>query len=709
MRAWGWGEDPVMLRIRFIVSLALVALALLVAEANAAPVAKLTAVGAPPKSVRPGAAVTVTYAAVGTTRKPARATLSATMQAAGGRPVTVLRKAIIKVRRGTATKGRVTLAIPRGQAAKTYMLKICLRAGRRAAACRVAGSFALGQECSCAPPQPPGPKATTPGPAPAATGPASGSPSAAGTSGPGPDDASHDDAGHADEVFDASARPNPVTVDPTLDTARSVTQVVDTIGGTLEATGADGTHYTLEIPYMSLAARTPITMTPLKSVADLPFSGGLVAGVQLAPDGLRFAKPARLTITNAPHVAADREVPFSYRGDGRDLALAPLVQDPNVQAFDLQHFSAYGIASGTLAERRAQLIRVTDDVESQLQQIVAFEIATDRTNFWLHVGRPMDWETLQDAMGHYHDQVIKPLLEAAMTDVDLAARAMEKYLAWERQMELMFKDDLVAERAARRLDFLKVVDNVAHHYYARCLAGDPGAIPVLLAFSRQIQLMPDSGSLPELQRVFDACAQFEVDVETTVDQAGQGPEDQRFHGHLTLPHVRLTLQGGFQVYGSGTWTQDAFTITPQGAPDVGCWLATSGFKATDSHFVGPLVLGVNWIEDLDGEKYHLQEADIADVGLAFAPLQTYEEWHYGFCGGSTGQGGSQNWLGTTLDALHADERPAGATTWEIENWTRPSNDAFVLTKRYQRTKMVDNAPTTEDTRITLRHTPAPVS
>lgn len=688
-----------MLRISSIVSLALVALALLVAEAHAASGVKLTAVGAPPKSVRPGAVVSLTYAAVGTTKRPASATLSATMQAAGGRPVTVLRKAIIKVRRGRATKGRVTLAIPRGQVAKTYTLKVCLRVGRRAAACRTAGSFALGQECGCAPPLPPGPKATTP--AAAATAPAPGPPSGAA-------DTSHDPA-PADEVFDASARPNPVTVDPTLDTARAVTQVVDTIGGTLEATGADGTRYTLEIPYMSLAARTPITMTPLRSVADLPFSGGLVAGVQLAPDGLRFAKPARLTITNAPHVAADREVPFSYRGDGRDLALAPLVQDPNAQAFDLQHFSAYGIASGTLAERRAQLIHVTDDVESQLQQIVAFEIATDRTNFWLHVGRPMDYDILRDAMGRYHDMVIKPLLEAAMTDVDLAARAMEKYLAWERQMELMFKDDLVAERAARRADFLKVVDNVAHHYYARCLAGDPGAIPVLLAFSRQIQLMPDSGSLPELQKVFEACAQFEVDVETTIDQAGQGPEDQRFHGHLTLPHVRLTLQGGFQVYGSGSWTQDAFTITPQGAPDAGCWLATSGFKTTDSHFVGPLVLGVNWIEDLDGEKYHLQEADIADVGLAFAPLQTYEEWHYGFCGGSTGQGGSQNWLGTTLDALHADERPAGATTWEIENWTRPSNDAFVLTKRYQRTKMVDNAPTTEDTRITLRHTPAPAS
>jgi hypothetical protein len=272
----------------------------------------------------------------------------------------------------------------------------------------------------------------------------------------------------------------------------------------------------------------------------------------------------------------------------------------------------------------------------------------------------------------------------------------------------MFDGDLKPERAARRLDFLKVVDKVAHHYYAKCLDGDPGAIPVLLAYSRQVQLMPDAGDLPELQKVFAACARFEVDLETTIDQADQSPEHQTFHGHLTLPHVQLGLQGGFQVYGNGIWTQDAFTITPQGAPDVGCWLATSGFKATDSHFVGPLQLGVNWIEDADGEQYHLQEADIADVGLAVAPLQTSEEVHWGFCGGSTGQGGTRNWLGTTLSALHADERPAGALTWEIENWTRPSNDAFVLTKRYQRTKKVDNAATTEDTTVVLRHTPAPL-
>lgn len=87
-------------------------------RANAAPVAKLTAVGARPRASRPGRGVALSYDAE-------------RHDAGGRRPVTVLSKATIKVRREKATKGRVTPAIPHGHPAKTYMLRVCLRAGRR--------------------------------------------------------------------------------------------------------------------------------------------------------------------------------------------------------------------------------------------------------------------------------------------------------------------------------------------------------------------------------------------------------------------------------------------------------------------------------------------------------------------------------------------------------------------------------------------------
>jgi hypothetical protein len=324
-------------------------------------------------------------------------------------------------------------------------------------------------------------------------------------------------------------------------------------------------------------------------------------------------------------------------------------------------------------------------------------------------GRPWDYEILEDAMEHYHELVIAPLLQAAMTDVELAPRALTKYLAWERQLQWLFaKDFLKAERAARYQDFLKVLHHVAEYYYNKCLGGDPGALPILLAWSRQAQLMGLTDEIARENQVFQACMRFEVDLETTIDEGKQG-QDQTFHGHLKTDTIALTLQGGFQVFGTGAWHQDSFTILPKGAPDVGCWLDTSGFKATDSAFVGPLSLQVNWIEDADGRQYHLQEADIADVALALAPLQTSEEVHWGFCGGSTGQGGTGNWLGVTLDALHADERAPGELTWTIRDWTRPSNSAFVMTRHWSRTKMIDNHyPTTEDTTVTLRHAPAQV-
>jgi hypothetical protein len=74
----------------------------------------------------------------------------------------------------------------------------------------------------------------------------------------------------------ASATP----VDPeagvslTLDAEHDSSVMVPPSGGTRTAEGPDGTRYRLTIPNGALLVDTEITMTPVSSIADFPFSGG---------------------------------------------------------------------------------------------------------------------------------------------------------------------------------------------------------------------------------------------------------------------------------------------------------------------------------------------------------------------------------------------------------------------------------------------------
>lgn len=93
-------------------------------------------------------------------------------------------------------------------------------------------------------------------------------------------------------IFDHT--PSPVTVSPTLDTERAITQVISaTNGGTLTTTGADGSVFQLTFPANALASDEQVTMTPLALFGGLPVSGGLRAGVDLQPDGLPLKQRLR--------------------------------------------------------------------------------------------------------------------------------------------------------------------------------------------------------------------------------------------------------------------------------------------------------------------------------------------------------------------------------------------------------------------------------
>src|SRR6186997_2893854 len=69
-------------------------------------------------------------------------------------------------------------------------------------------------------------------------------------------------------------------VKPTLDAGHSVHQSISAQGGTLQLI-AKGTTFILVVPANALQTAQDISLTAIKSVKGLPFTPGLVAGVQI--------------------------------------------------------------------------------------------------------------------------------------------------------------------------------------------------------------------------------------------------------------------------------------------------------------------------------------------------------------------------------------------------------------------------------------------
>lgn len=127
----------------------------------------------------------------------------------------------------------------------------------------------------------------------------------------------------------------------TLDEATAVRQMVGVEGGTLETADAAGTRYQLAIPAGVVLSPVEISMTPIASMTGLPFSGPVVAGVILEPDGLQLAGVARLSISG-PGIDASLE-PFAFHGTGRDVHRW-MVLPGDAIVMPVLHFSGGGLA-----------------------------------------------------------------------------------------------------------------------------------------------------------------------------------------------------------------------------------------------------------------------------------------------------------------------------------------------------------------------------
>ncbi len=238
--------------------------------------------------------------------------------------------------------------------------------------------------------------------------------------------------------------PNPLTVQVVVDESLAVSAVISTTGGTLTAQAADGTKFTLTFPEGALQSDENITLTPVSSVEGLPFSGGLVGGVQMAPEGLRLFQPATLTIESPKTVAAEgfETVAFGYHQDGEGVYLNPSTVTGNILTLELWHFSGKAAAQATPAEIQTQQQQYVPSIaEDAFTQRVQEAIGLERQAQLMGEPDPNFLNRMSEFLREAYDSFIAPQLPIALEDCAKAPAILSRALSWARQAELLGVED----------------------------------------------------------------------------------------------------------------------------------------------------------------------------------------------------------------------------------------------------------------------------
>jgi len=324
-------------------------------------------------------------------------------------------------------------------------------------------------------------------------------------------------AGDVSEALDPNTQP--VTVTTTVDQSRAVSDRIGPEGGTLTASGADGSQFTLEIPADALVEEIEITMTPIESMEGLPLVGGLAAGVQLEPEGMSFYDFVTLTIEPALDIPVDQQIPIGSSGvDG--AVYIPLI-DPESTTVRLRllHFSSGGVAKGYLADLAPVRQRLGGTADARLQSLMAAELARARQTQLLTGEETLDMGLIESLMKQWKEQVLKPRLAAAGESCAAGRLAIETLLGYERQVQLLG----VGESMMGELDDLlpKVARVCVREEYELCRDEHivHRMIPVLLNLKRQTELMGGGAEMDQViaqaEDLTRKCLHFELEFEST--------------------------------------------------------------------------------------------------------------------------------------------------------------------------------------------------
>ena len=251
----------------------------------------------------------------------------------------------------------------------------------------------------------------------------------------------------------------------TLDATTAKVASVGPAGGSLTTTSTAGITYVLEIPERALETPVSISITPLSEFRQLPYSGGAVGAVELAPAGLRFARPAILHIKTLPNVGAGLTlVAMYYDGDGARVVPGPAARGSGEVVVLIPQIGIVLPASSSMSAGRAAVapfalaagstgggtgagaaLATPQDLSntpwpptSSAEQLARGQLAG--------LSMPQDQAAIVAAM-HTWYQSIAPLITAARTDLMLRDALIE-YTSWDAEFFLLSPNNQAGQLVA---------------------------------------------------------------------------------------------------------------------------------------------------------------------------------------------------------------------------------------------------------------------
>lgn len=230
--------------------------------------------------------------------------------------------------------------------------------------------------------------------------------------------------------------PNPLTLQLTLDSAHQQSKAIGQAGGTVTATGADGTQFILTIPSNSVFTTTTMSLTPIRAVTGLPGAITFVAGVHFEPEGLQLANIGKLTIVPTHAVPINQQVLFGSERKGLQTTLAAPSGRTAAIALQVTHFSELYLGDGIgipilqAYPPQPTEYQVVQDLHAYLQQQRIQAVLGGETD-------PDYVERLLNFFEEYYRVALEQQLKWSATDCSTANTTIPKALAFERQMSVL--------------------------------------------------------------------------------------------------------------------------------------------------------------------------------------------------------------------------------------------------------------------------------
>jgi hypothetical protein len=479
---------------------------------------------------------------------------------------------------------------------------------------------------------------------------------------------------------------NPLAINIGVDATRAVSSTIDMEGGTLSATAADGTRFSLTLPPHALLSPEPITLTPISAVAGLPMSGGLVAGVQFGREGLLLLEPATLTITLTTPLLTTHQFVLASEEGGKETHLYPARRDPIVLTMDVMHFSELTLVSGTPQEA-ANLINQYPPSAPQARAEQA-QAAQDEA-----LAPLIPYPTLFD--GSWHTSV-KPALLSAIANADQLGRALHQFITWRKDV-LRYSWGNQPPFTSYMQDgwqyLAQGIDHAVSDSYGRCVNNnDPTQAARIMFWVKYIGLIPalqrnlGVARLASMREQLRRCANFELDFDSALDLLVPSSNVAwRAHTHAQVP-LQLDLQSGL-LSGQARldYVEFSFEVPPY-CPHAQTSTQTAIFQIADGFI------------DLNLRKQALDP----ELVLIIDPGQTTETWD--LCGTLTK---TEHIWSDAFQQWHQEERnPLGE--YSIAGWARGAGSIYAH-KAYSRSGLAICATNgeicAEQTTLEIQHVP----